>query len=121
LQPVYAAGRTSLYATPNGATTAAKSHLQKDHRLLIGSGSSDGGSEAGDPEPCPRRQKTLEESLRKALVTKTTGQLFRHTLLGWLAGANTPLSGIEHPLFRQLLCLLNKNLLQELLVVRSKG
>jgi hypothetical protein len=108
-------GKTSLYATPNGATTAAKSHLQKDHHLLISSGSPDGGSEASDREPSPRRQQTLEESLRKALVTRTTGQLFRHTLLGWLAGANIPLSGIEHPLFRQLLCLLNKDLLQELL------
>jgi hypothetical protein len=108
-------GRTSLYATPNGATTAAKSHLQKDHRSLIGIGSSDGGSGAGDSEPSPRRQKTLEESLRKTLVTKTTGQLFRDTLLGWIAGANIPLSGIEHPLFRQLLCLMNKDLLQEVL------
>ncbi|KAK4170578.1 hypothetical protein QBC36DRAFT_201105, partial [Triangularia setosa] len=108
-------GRTSLYATPNGATTAAKSHLQKDHRSLIAIGSSDGGSGAGDSEPSPRRQKTLEESLRKTLVTKTTGQLFRDTLLGWLAGANIPFSGIEHPLFRQLLCLMNKDLLQEVL------
>lgn len=108
-------GRTSLYATTNGATTTAKLHLQKDHRLLIGIESSNGGSEATDSEPSPRRQKTLQESLRKALVTKTTGQLFRNTLLGWLAGANIPLSGIEHPLFRQLLCLLNKDLLQELL------
>jgi hypothetical protein len=108
-------GRTSLYATTNGATTNAKSHLQKDHRLLIGIESSDGGNEADDSEPSPRRQKTLQESLRKALVTKTTGQLFRNTLLGWIAGANIPLSGIEHPLFRQLLCLLNKDLLQELL------
>jgi hypothetical protein len=108
-------GRTSLYATTNGATTNAKSHLQKDHRLLIGIESSDGGNEPDDSEPSPRRQKTLHESLRKGLVTKTTGQLFRNTLLGWLAGANIPLSGIEHPLFRQLLCLLNKDLLQELL------
>jgi hypothetical protein len=108
-------GRTSLYATTNGATTNAKSHLQKDHRLLIGIESSDGDNEADHSEPSPRRQKTLQESLRKALVTKTTGQLFRNTLLGWLVGANIPLSGIEHPLFRQLLCLLNKDLLQELL------
>jgi hypothetical protein len=108
-------GKTSLYATTNGATTNAKSHLKKDHRLLIGIESSDGGNGADDSEPSSRRQKTLQESLRKALVTKTTGQLFRHTLLGWLAGANIPLSGIEHPLFRQLLCLLNKDLLQELL------
>ena len=35
-------GRTSLYATTNGATTTAKLHLQKDHRLLIGIESSDG-------------------------------------------------------------------------------
>lgn len=108
-------GKTSLYATTNGATTNAKSHLQRDHRLLIGIDSSNGGNGADDSEPSSRRQKTLQEGLRKALVTKTTGQLFRHTLLGWLAGANIPLSGIEHPLFRQLLCLLNKDLLQELL------
>ena len=48
-------------------------------------------------------------------MTKNTGQLFKDTLLGWLVGANIPFSGIEHPLFRQLLCLLNKDLLQELL------
>lgn len=107
--------KTSLYATTNGATTTVKVHLQKDHGLLIGIGSSGGGSEAGDSEPSPRRQRTLEESLRKTLVTKTTGQRFRSTLLGWLAGANIPFSGIEHPLFRQLLCLMNKDLLQEVL------
>ena len=104
-------GKTSLYATTNGATTTVATHLQRDHGLLTSIKSSD----EGDLEPSPRRQKTLQESLRKALVTKTTGQLFRDTLLGWLAGANIPFSGIEHPLFRQLLCLLNKDLLQELL------
>ncbi|KAK4122099.1 hypothetical protein N657DRAFT_672734 [Parathielavia appendiculata] len=65
-------GKTSLYATTNGATTNAKSHLQKDHRLLIGIESSDGGNGADDLEPSSRRQKTLQESLRKALVAKTT-------------------------------------------------
>ena len=48
-------GKTSLYATTNGATTTAKTHLQKDHGLLIGIESSDEGSEAGDSEPSPRR------------------------------------------------------------------
>jgi hypothetical protein len=100
--PCMEKGRTSLYATTNGATTTVKLHLQKDHGLLIGIGSSGGGSETGDSEPSLRRQKTLEESLRRTLVSKTTGQLFRNTLLGWLAGANIPFSGIEHPLFRQL-------------------
>jgi len=33
----------------------------------------------------------------------------------WFADANIPFTRIEHPLFRQLLCLLNKDLLQELL------
>ena len=113
--PCMQKGRTSLYATTNGATTTVKLHLQKDHGLLISIGSSGGGSEAGDSEPSPRRQKTLEESLRRTLVSKTTGQLFRNTLLSWLASANIPFSGIEHPLFRQLLCLMNKDLLQEVL------
>lgn len=49
------------------------------------------------------------------LVSKLTGQLFRETLLSWIISANIPFAGIEHPLFRQLLYLLNKNLLQELL------
>ena len=54
-------------------------------------------------------------NLRKAVISKVAGQGFRDTLLGWLADANIPFTGIEHPLFRQLLCLLNRELVQELL------
>ncbi|KAL6402721.1 hypothetical protein AUP68_14055 [Ilyonectria robusta] len=105
-------GQTRLYATPNGQTSTSKGHLQKAHGLLIGP--ADESSESGDSRP-HRRQKTLQESLRKVLVSKSTAQLFRETLLGWVTGANIPFAGIEHPLFRQLLYFLNKDLLQELL------
>src|ERR1700694_671293 len=68
-----------------------------------------------DLETGTRRQQTIHESLRKAVISKVAGQGFRDTLLGWLADANIPFTGIEHPLFRQLLCLLNRELVQELL------
>lgn len=48
-------------------------------------------------------------------MSKSTGQTFRDTLLGWISKANILFSRIENPLFRQLLCLLNKNLVRQLL------
>lgn len=92
--------------------------MRQHHRLLRSRTSSVEGSDSTDSEANPRPQKsqrTLQESLRKAVVSKSTGQTFRDTLLGWISKANIPFSGIEHPLFRQLLCLLNKDLVQELL------
>ncbi|KAJ3453264.1 hypothetical protein MRS44_017511 [Fusarium solani] len=56
-----------------------------------------------------------QESRGKVLVSKSTGQLLRETLLAWATDTNIPFAGIEHPLFCQLLYLLHKDLLQELL------
>ncbi|KAK2675153.1 hypothetical protein RAB80_010137 [Fusarium oxysporum f. sp. vasinfectum] len=106
-------GQTSLYATPNGQTSTSKGHLQKAHGLLIGPAYERAESDGSIPPH--RRQKTLQESLKKVLTSKSTGQLFRETLLGWVTDANIPFTGIEHALFRQHLQLLNKSLLQELL------
>ncbi|KAK2470542.1 hypothetical protein H9L39_17838 [Fusarium oxysporum f. sp. albedinis] len=92
-------GQTSLYATPNGQTSTSKGHLQKAHGLLIGPAYERAESDGSIPPH--RRQKTLQESLKKVLTSKSTGQLFRETLLGWITDANIPFIGIEHPLFRQ--------------------
>ncbi|KAH7114066.1 hypothetical protein EDB81DRAFT_669859, partial [Dactylonectria macrodidyma] len=111
-------GITSIFSLPRGTTSGPLDHLRQHHRLLRSRTSSVEGSDSTDSEANPRPQKsqrTLQESLRKAVVSKSTGQTFRDTLLGWISKANIPFSGIEHPLFRQLLCLLNKDLVQELL------
>jgi len=106
----------ALYATPQGATSAAMTHLRRTHELETGAVDSEIGTAATDAlEPRPRRQKTLHDHLRKTLVTKTTGQLFRETLLGWVTDSNLHFTCIEHPLFRQLLSILNKDLVRELL------
>ncbi|KAF5698483.1 hat family dimerization, partial [Fusarium mundagurra] len=111
-------GITTIFSLPKGTTSGPLDHLRQHHGLLRSRTSSVEGSDSTDSEATPRPQKsqrTLQESLRKAVMSKSTGQTFRDTLLGWISKANIPFSGIEHPLFRQLLCLLNKNLVQELL------
>jgi hypothetical protein len=111
-------GTTTIFSLPRGTTSGPLDHLRQHHRLLSSRTSSMEGSDSTDSEANPRPQKsqrTLQESLQKTVVSKTTGQTFRDTLLGWISKANIPFSGIEHPLFRQLLCLLNKDLVQELL------
>jgi hypothetical protein len=104
-------GQTTLHAMTNGRTSQPKTHVQKEHSSLLGIES----METSNLETGTRQQQTIHESPRKAVISKVAGQSFRDTLLGWLADANIPFAGIEHPLFRQLLCLLNRELVQELL------
>ncbi|KAK2669201.1 hypothetical protein RAB80_014727 [Fusarium oxysporum f. sp. vasinfectum] len=59
-------GQTSLYATPNGQTSTSKGHLQKAHGLLIGPAYERAESDGSIPPH--RRQKTLQESLKKVLT-----------------------------------------------------
>jgi len=108
--PCMTRNRVSLYATSQGSTSTASKHL-KTHGIDLGNETSD----AGTNNESVRRQKTLHESLAKTLITKTTSQHFKDTLLGWLVDSNIPFDCVEHPLFRQLLSLLNKDLVQELL------
>jgi hypothetical protein len=56
----------ALYATPQGATSAAMTHLRRTHELETGAVDSEIGTAATDAlEPRPRRQKTLHDHLRK--------------------------------------------------------
>ncbi|KAF4334801.1 hat family dimerization [Fusarium beomiforme] len=62
-----AKGQTSLYATPNGQISTSKGRLQKAHDLLIGSAYE--RAKPYDSIPPYRRQKTLQESLKKVLTS----------------------------------------------------
>jgi hypothetical protein len=75
-------GQTSLYASSNGQTSPSKVHLQKAHGLLIGPAYECAESDGSIPPH--RRQNTLQESLKKVLTSKSIGQIFRETLLGWI-------------------------------------
>ncbi|KAH7133024.1 hypothetical protein EDB81DRAFT_905369 [Dactylonectria macrodidyma] len=95
-------GITTIFSLPRGTTSGPLDHLRQHHKLLRSRTSSVEGSDSTDSEanPLPQKsQRTLQESLRKAVVSKSTGQTFRDTLLDWISKANIPFSGIEHPFF----------------------
>jgi hypothetical protein len=109
-------GKTFPYALVNGSTSSAIGHLRATHGALLAENSS---AEASESEPPRRRQRTLldlqKEGVNRRFVSKTSAESFRETLLSWIADADVPFSAVEHPAFRQLLGLLNEDLVAELL------
>ena len=52
---------------------------------------------------------------RKPLIITLQADSFKSLLIGWIIGANIPFTVVEHPLFCQLLLLLNADLVIQLL------
>ncbi|KAH7109379.1 hypothetical protein B0J13DRAFT_457396, partial [Dactylonectria estremocensis] len=106
------AGITRLFE--GDATSAAGRHLKSHHRIFP-----DGEDSEESPSPA-KRQATLDFSKSRAKPSKppilrTAADTFKHLLLGWIVDADIPFYGIEHPLFRQLLLLLNKDFINQCL------
>ncbi|OBS15557.1 hypothetical protein FPOA_13630 [Fusarium poae] len=52
---------------------------------------------------------------RRPLIVESRADIFKRLLLGWITGANIPLHGVEHKLFRQLLAFLDDEFVIEVL------
>ena len=100
------------------ATTPAGRHLKKQHRIFPDGELQD---QDGD-EPLAKRQAIIDfaktsssDKSSQRLVVRTAAEEFKNLLMGWIIDANIPFYGIEHPLFRELLLVLNRDFINELL------
>lgn len=114
------AGNLFPYLLSNRGTSGARNHLRRDYYLLLKAGGNGGNSkttsESIESEPLRKRQQTLEDSFKnKLVVSKAIDEVFRETLLGWIASANLPFTAVEHSDFINLLWHLNVKLVNELL------
>ena len=101
------------------ATSSAMIHLRKVHGIKKNNNSLDDDHDLETSSSSSAPISVLELQRRAAevrpVIVKSRAAQFQGLLLKWIADANIPLVGIEHPYFRQMLALLNADFVNETL------
>jgi len=101
------------------ATSSAMLHLRKVHGIKKDNNSLDDDHSLETSSSSPAPISVLELQRRAAelrpVIVKSRAAQFQRLLLRWIADANIPLVGVEHPYFRQMLALLDADFVNETL------
>jgi hypothetical protein len=101
------------------ATSSAMLHLRKIHSITKDNNSSLDDNHNLETDSSSPAISVLDLQRRAAeprpLIVKSRAAQFQRLLLRWIADANIPLVGVEHPYFRQMLVLLDADFVNKTL------